>query len=511
MKNGNIHFFINKLNIFRNSSIYEIGQAVGLNPLFHGPNLGTTEIVKSMISHLDLTKILDQLTSEDVSLKTVRLKENNTPKEAMSFNAVNFNELIQENWETSFIRRKFAETTFLFVVFQYNEDVLYFRGALAWECPTNILENEIRQFWLTLQHTVLNRVIITPIKQANSVIFSNNLPGSKDNPVMHVRPKAANGNDTILLPDGQSITKQAYWFNTSFVAEIVNSLAPLKIDTQLHQQNSAKLTAEQIEHLATIMTKGIYTIEDFYTLAQKNILNFSINMITPNLIKALNYKIAVPYIFHKKYKTCEHYFEQNLFNATYFTIEDEAIFEQSAFNKIIEKRAKTLAIIEIEPKSYITQTGLTNANISSKDLNQFKEFVAIFTKNYSFFTYEQIVEDGFYHPLQELGFDNIFYESILKNSKLFSYCELHKVLFFKLGNQKFNLSSFYLELLKNEHTEQLSLNSIHELLNNQYKLSISYDQLVDEVKHFKINPFYSPELERFFINEHRYYDYLDKH
>ena len=37
-------------------------------------------------------------------------------------------------------------------------------------------------------------------------------------------PKARDGKDQVELPDGQYITKQCYWLNREYIAEIVKEL-----------------------------------------------------------------------------------------------------------------------------------------------------------------------------------------------------------------------------------------------------------------------------------------------
>ncbi|CAM5270860.1 DNA mismatch repair MutH/Type II restriction enzyme Sau3AI domain-containing protein OS=Lysinibacillus sphaericus OX=1421 GN=LS41612_04825 PE=4 SV=1 [Lysinibacillus sphaericus] len=55
--------------------------------------------------------------------------------------------------------------------------------------------------------------------------------------IMHIRPKASNAKDTVELPDGQLITKQAYWLNASYVGNILADVPRLKINNnQLDQQ-----------------------------------------------------------------------------------------------------------------------------------------------------------------------------------------------------------------------------------------------------------------------------------
>ena len=154
----------------------------------------------------------------NIQFKTVRLKKNGQPKESMSFPNIHFTEIVNEEWEDSFLYNYFSETKLLFVVFQFDEnDVLYFKGIKLWQMPEETIDNELFDYWTEIRRVLNEGVQFTQKKKG----ISNNLPDSEFNGKFHVRPKGKDSRDTVALTDGQMIAKQGYWMNAGYVGEIL--------------------------------------------------------------------------------------------------------------------------------------------------------------------------------------------------------------------------------------------------------------------------------------------------
>ncbi|GLC87298.1 Sau3AI family type II restriction endonuclease [Lysinibacillus piscis] len=154
----------------------------------------------------------------NIQFKTVRLKENGVPKEHMSFVNINFKEIVQEDWEESYIRDYFLETQLLFVVFQFNaQSELIFKGIKLWHMPMDTIETKVYEYWQEIRRVVNEGIQLHNTSRG----VKNNLPDTKFNNVLHVRPKGRNAADQTELPDGQRITKQCYWLNDSYIANIL--------------------------------------------------------------------------------------------------------------------------------------------------------------------------------------------------------------------------------------------------------------------------------------------------
>lgn len=180
--------------------------AKNLNELLIAKMLG----VDGKISHTD------EFIKAHVLLKTIRVQQNETIKESMSFPPIDFIKLSKEMvWEYSWLYHYLAATKFLFVIFKENSSGEYvFERIKFWNIPLCDLE-EVRKVWAETVRVVNNGVTFKTTPHGTS----NDLPGQTWNKVAHVRPHGKNANDTTMLPDGRTITKQCFWLNNTYIAK----------------------------------------------------------------------------------------------------------------------------------------------------------------------------------------------------------------------------------------------------------------------------------------------------
>lgn len=171
---------------------------------------------------------IEEFTKANIQFKTIRLEPNGKPEQSMSFENIDFNEWTSQSWENSFLRERFYETKFLFVIFEFKETKaknpnreLYLKGIKLWNMPAQTIENEMKQLWEEVNKVIKDGIQIEYKKRGNKKVETNNLPKSKFNGVAHIRPKGKDGSDKVTLPDGTQITKQCYWLNNTYIADIV--------------------------------------------------------------------------------------------------------------------------------------------------------------------------------------------------------------------------------------------------------------------------------------------------
>ncbi len=169
----------------------------------------------------------EEFTKANIVVKSIRIEENGSMNESMSFPSFNFKELISQEWEDSSVYKYFDETKFLFVVYRKQGDTYIFDKAKFWNMPVYDLDGDVYACWKSTCDIISNGVRFTHTNKG----IENNLPGRKDNPIMHVRPHATKsayklhdgtcyGNlqrDAYELPDGQWMTRQCFWLNNSYI------------------------------------------------------------------------------------------------------------------------------------------------------------------------------------------------------------------------------------------------------------------------------------------------------
>lgn len=158
----------------------------------------------------------------------VMYKGANRPQEHMSFRQISQEEWLElsdvtVDWHDSFLYRFFEENRFLFMVFtasggrRSDSDKMtdIFTDAFLWNMPEQDIEKYVRPVWEQLHEAMLTK------KSLHYGRGTNLLPGPSFNEVCHIRPKGQDGSDTILLPNGERITKQAFWLDRRYIADVV--------------------------------------------------------------------------------------------------------------------------------------------------------------------------------------------------------------------------------------------------------------------------------------------------
>lgn len=148
------------------------------------------------------SKRIEEFDKADIVLRTIRLKANGMPKEDISFPAFDYIKLIEEDWEDSDFR-SLIERRFLFVVYQYRGEELFFKKALFWTMPYDD-RLEAQRVW---------EETIRRIKDGRC----DSLPKKSESTVAHVRPHCRDSSDVCLAPDGRFYVKKSFWLNSGYV------------------------------------------------------------------------------------------------------------------------------------------------------------------------------------------------------------------------------------------------------------------------------------------------------
>lgn len=182
-------------------------------------------IINRMFNVKSDLKNTDEFIKANIVPKTIRIEENGRIIESLSFPYFKFTDVLNIDFEDSFIKESLETTKFMFFVFKKNDNDYVFKGIKLWNMPENIIENNVKSMYNKTKEVIRTGNIVKYIDDRGRRI--TNFPGLKDNGVCHVRPHGRNSNDTALLPVKDkltglsSYTKQCFWLNNSYLKEIL--------------------------------------------------------------------------------------------------------------------------------------------------------------------------------------------------------------------------------------------------------------------------------------------------
>lgn len=170
----------------------------------------------------------DEFLKSGITLKTVRLRSNGSPKEAMSFKNIDYSEILEnDDWLESELYELFT-SRFMFSVFQpvegktmviHNnstdsdviEQAYILDKVFFWTMPPSDLQTA-RKYWADIRQKVLD----------NDIRLAS-FWKSGDHRKFHVRPKANTSAQKTLNPHGGVCDKYCYWFNPEYVKQIIDN------------------------------------------------------------------------------------------------------------------------------------------------------------------------------------------------------------------------------------------------------------------------------------------------
>ncbi|WP_237187799.1 Sau3AI family type II restriction endonuclease [Rothia nasimurium] len=188
------------------------------------------------------TEKIEEFNKANIDIKTIKINEKEELDEHTKLLETSFNTLHGENqWEESEWYRYLIETKILFIVFREDKNkTRRLQGGFFWSAPLADVGSEDSDtpeataygYWLNTKRVLNEGVKLT---QAGNTI-RNNFINASDHPFCHIRPSATKaayaftdgrpprGNvkrDAEQLPDGQHMTKQAFWLGKHYIKEIL--------------------------------------------------------------------------------------------------------------------------------------------------------------------------------------------------------------------------------------------------------------------------------------------------
>lgn len=529
---------------FNNQTIQDIARSIGMDSYQTVNKLSIVLLMKSVFKseNIDLDFLKENY---NVATKIIRINERGIPKESMSFEGIKFNQLIKETWETSFIRNKFANTTFAFVVFKENSNSITFKEIKIWKMPFELLETDLKAFWLNLKSIVSRGVKIKNELRGTKKVTYNNLPGSSDSLIMHVRPKAKNAADKVRLPDGIEITKQAYWINMKFIERVIKGefdqgainqfIENLKLEGIAVRETNTSLTediksktlkmrtalpdrdynqdyfdsiVDEVKNKIKYDFEECYIYTEFKNIVQKQTGQKLLKYEVENVAEKLNYKIYSNLLIHNAYLSLNDFIERKVFSKNYFELPQSAFWNSPTLKKLFYNLQKEYSLIKISKDSYLTKTAFNDKGINRGLICAFIDEVIITFQEERYFTVKSVNVNLQNHPIYRFGFEDTFFDSILTYSDKFYSTEIENKYFYSSKIAVIKFVEILEALLNDLEVDQLTVDEVAELIQEKYFVKINPDMIVRTINTRFTRLYYFAELDRIFISKSAYLDFV---
>lgn len=169
-------------------------------------------LITKKILGIDAESKILEFEKAGINTKTMHIKRNGVPKEAVSFPKFDYCALANTNFENSNFLG-YLEKKYLFVIFREDDEV---RGeyriddVLFWQMPESDL-TEAKRCYDEMRYRVRTGHADLSVR-------------STENRCCHVRPHGRDSNDTCMTPYGVPVVKKCFWLNASYIGAEIKRL-----------------------------------------------------------------------------------------------------------------------------------------------------------------------------------------------------------------------------------------------------------------------------------------------
>jgi DNA mismatch repair enzyme MutH. len=152
-----------------------------------------------------------EFAAADIQIKTIKVDENGKNRESMSFPAIKYTEIVNEEWEDSVLYSQLTRK-FLCPIFVFKTSIKDYvlDRCTIWNMPESDLDI-VREVWENTKKK---------IKDGDYEHFTR----ISQNRVTHVRPHANNAEDKMETPQGTMEKKKSFWLNASYIYDSIVNL-----------------------------------------------------------------------------------------------------------------------------------------------------------------------------------------------------------------------------------------------------------------------------------------------
>lgn len=178
-------------------------------------------------------------------------------------------------------------------------------------------------------------------------------------------------------------------------------------------------------------------------------------------------------------------------------------FCTSSYIMILKQLEAEYEIIKIDDKKYITKKKLEEIGITKKMIYDFIDLIKQNIAENEFFTLysiENIIESS---DIYKYGFDDIFYESILINSKLIQSTKFqNKIVMTFLEQESITQNDMIINFLKGK--QGYGVEDLLEVLTKKYGINWDRQKLLKVVYEEKL--YYNRELDKIYLDKEQWYE-----
>lgn len=273
----------------------------------------------------------------------------------------------------------------------------------------------------------------------------------------------------------------------------------------VYSVNFANLPEIQFNRMQAVLERDFYITQEVKRLYKREFPGSDESLINSYTLKTLNFRVYSGYVVKNTYSSAVDYFRCLL---TTDDIVDARNISKSIQNVVtysseLYSLRSEYRIIEFSPLQYINIRRLNKAGVTTDNLESYCKSVASFYEKGEYFTVTSLRRNGFTHEMDDLGFDEWFYASVLlEDREHFSYQRIGGTRVFLRGKANANLGNMLIWLL--EKYQKIEFYDLMDLLGSHYGVVLPKEKLLAIIDGTEL--YYDPIMEAVYIDYDTYFE-----
>ena len=260
---------------------------------------------------------------------------------------------------------------------------------------------------------------------------------------------------------------------------------------------------QHLQVLKAALQKDFYTIEEIKKTYQEMVKGADSTLVSSFNLKRMGFVVNSTYVV-QHYPSAEDYFTHLLTDEDIVDANDinQRFSMLRAYSSTLTLLKDNRTIIEFEPYQYINIRRLEKLGITKERLDRYCDEVAAWLTDERFFSIKSIHNDGFVSTLDELGFSDMFYNSLLREDNRFTYQRIGNQVVFNTKKERFARRDFVAWLVQEE--ESIDIDDFVTLLSERFGIIQDKHQVREQIKGSDV--YFDSIMNKLYANYDLYYD-----
>lgn len=264
----------------------------------------------------------------------------------------------------------------------------------------------------------------------------------------------------------------------------------------------ADLSEEEYSLMKGNLTEDVYLIKDVRKAFIERFPSADPLKLNSYTFKRLGYQISTNLIYSNRFSSADS-FSRNYLNKPYVDLNGlQWLLQNKSFYGVLNELRLRRDIIEYEPNKFVSIAELEKQGVTRKLMQDYADKVRIFLDG-CYGTVSFLKQQGFMHPLQDAGYSDLFYASVIRGNPEMRMTTLAKTPIFKeLSFGNIGAGGLIIEILNK--VRYISIQDLLAILHDDYGIPVEKGKLMELVDNSDL--FYSSAMQRVYLSYEQFYD-----